>query len=181
MTAPDTLRPLALEIISDHLADCDYVFGDKVISDVLIIWISKLVKCPHDYIKELDKVIFSTKAQAQAQTWDALGKWARQNREYYRQVSSEPVDRWGPPVFTLADARAQDKVDLMRGKILDLLESLGKDNGIRFMSILMVEWARRLNSDDFIRTMQNRGYAVSPESIDIVPTTLWFMEDAFHL
>ncbi len=185
MTDNDTLQTLALEIIFNHFADCDYQLGSKVISDVMVIWTSKLVHLSHDRIKELDRIIFSRKASEQKQVWDITGKWSKQYWEYYRLVEHEKNERFAHPVFTLGDPKVMVKSDLVRGKILETLQGLDQDTGIRFMSILTVEWARRFSSDGFLQMIRELGHSPSSESIAdgsyVTVSALWFMDIAFQM
>jgi hypothetical protein len=62
---------------------------------------------------------------------------------------------------------------------------LDEDSGVRFMSILTVEWARKFNSEGFLQMVQALGHCPSSESIEdgsyVIVSGLWFMDMEFQL
>jgi hypothetical protein len=185
MTVHNNLQPLALQILSDGFVDGDYHFGNKVIADAMVIWTSKMIHCPYDYIQEFDKVNFSKAAKEQKRVWDILSKWSSQYWEYYRQVEHEKSERFTELVSTLDDPNMMVKAKSVRSKILDVLESLHEESGIRFMAILTVEWARKFNSQGFLQMVHALGYSPSSEAITdgsyLTVSALRFMDMEFQL
>jgi hypothetical protein len=100
-------------------------------------------------------------------------------------VKHEKSERFAYPSVTLDTPTAKIKADLVRRTILDALELLDQDNGIKFMSILIVEWARRFNSDDFLQMVHDLGHSPSKESVAdesyVIVSALWFMDMMFQL
>lgn len=185
MSAHKALQTSALKIVYDNFADCDYNFGAKIISDVMIMWTSKLVQCPYNYLKELDEFTFSGKAREEKLVWDIIGKWSHQYWEYYDQVKDMKSERFAYPSFTLDTPKAKIKAEFIRREILNALELLNQDSGIRFMSILIVEWARRFNTDGFLQMIHELGHSPTKESIAdgsyVIVSVLWFMDMMFQL
>ncbi len=68
-------------------------------------------------------------------------------------------------------------------EILTLLKSLPLDNGLDFMAMLTVEWARRFPLGTFLDNIAGAGYTI-PDGVDkneyAARVALWFMATAFH-
>ena len=160
------LQPLALKLIFDNFSDCDYRLGNDIVSDVMVIWASKVVDIPCNNYN--DNPTFSEKAREQKNLWDILRKWSNQYWAYYERVKDDVVEEFSQPVFNYKNPCPQSRTRSIRKEILDVLETQDVETAIELMAILIVETARRL--------------AVVPENVkDDIEDFLYFTDTQFQL
>ena len=178
------LQALALKMVFDRFAECDYFVGEKIVSDVMVLWCSRIVRVSPVYISDSDKPIFPEGASEKKQLGEVIIRWSKRYWGYFEQIKNEDAQRFTEPTLQLENPDVVKQSRVRKSEILKLIENLSIDEGIEIMAILTVEWARRFNTKSFLQFVQQNNPTHLDglnNDTDIIVEALNYMDINFQL